>query len=92
MRETITWTTIPFVELALTSETGEGDMDDKRKIHPSELNSLLHMAVDRHGLDPANTYIEFTWWDNVFKPLTGFDCGMETGRSAGGSMEIRQKL
>ena len=49
-------------------------MDDKRKIHPSELNSLLHMAVDRHGLDPANTYIEFTWWDNVFKPLTGFDC------------------
>ena len=58
-------------------------MDEKRKIHPSELNSLLHMAVDRHGLDPEKTYIEFTWWDNVFKPMTDFDCGMAGGKSWG---------
>ena len=58
-------------------------MDENRKIHPVELNFLLHMAVDRHGLDPANTYIEFTWWDNVFKPMTGFDCGMAGDKSWG---------
>ena len=56
-------------------------MDEKRKIHPSELNSLLHMTVDRHGIDPANTYIEFTWWDKVFKPMTDFDCGMDGDKS-----------
>ena len=58
-------------------------MDDKRKIHPNELNSLLHMAVDRYGLDPANTYIEFTWWDNVFKPMIEFDCGRDGEKSWG---------
>ena len=58
-------------------------MDEKRRLHPSELNSLLHMAVDRHGLDPAKTYIEFTWWDNVFKPMTDFDCGMDGDKSWG---------
>lgn len=56
-------------------------MDDKRKIHPNELNSLLYMAVDRHGLDPDKTYIEFTWWDKVFKPMIDFDYGGNGGRS-----------
>lgn len=40
----------------------------------TELNNLLHMAVDKYNLDPKNTYVEFTWWDNMFKPLTGIDC------------------
>ena len=58
-------------------------MDDKRKIHSVELNSLLHMAVDRHGIDPAKTYIEFTWWDKVFKPMIEFDYGGNGNRSWG---------
>lgn len=58
-------------------------MNDKRKIHSVELNSLLHMAVDRYGLDPTNTYIEFTWWDNVFKPMITFDCGRDGDKSWG---------
>ena len=40
----------------------------------TELNELLHMAVEKHNLDPKNTYVEFTWWDDVFKPLTCTDC------------------
>ena len=40
----------------------------------TELNNLLHMAVDKYNLDPQNTYVEFTWWDNMFKPLTCIDC------------------
>ena len=39
-----------------------------------ELNQLLHMAVEKHKLDPSTTYIEFTWWDKVFRPMTAFDC------------------
>lgn len=58
-------------------------MDEKRKLHSGELNSLLHMVVDRYGLDPANTYIEFTWWDNVFKPMIEFDCGRDGEKSWG---------
>lgn len=42
---------------------------------PTELNKLLHMAVDKHSLDPKNTFVEFTWWDDgVFRPLTDIDC------------------
>ena len=41
----------------------------------TELNKLLHMAVDKYNLDPNNTYVEFTWWDDgVFRPLTSIDC------------------
>lgn len=39
-----------------------------------ELNQLLHMAVEKHNIDPKNTYIEFTWWDKIFKPMIQFDC------------------
>lgn len=42
-----------------------------------ELNQLLHMAVEKHGLDPNKTYVEFTWWDHVFRPMTDFDCNRE---------------
>jgi hypothetical protein len=31
------------------------------------------MAVDRYGLDPSKTYIEFTWWNEVFKPMIDLD-------------------
>lgn len=40
-----------------------------------DFNKLLHMAVDKHNLDPYNTYVEFTWWDDgMFRPLTCIDC------------------
>lgn len=39
-----------------------------------EFNRLLHMAVDKYNLDPNSTYVEFTWWDGVFKPLICTDC------------------
>lgn len=39
-----------------------------------DFNRLLRMAVDRHGIDPKDTYVEFTWWDNVFLPLIDIDC------------------
>ena len=39
-----------------------------------EFNSLLHMAVEKHNLDPENTYIEFTWWDKKYRPLDITDC------------------
>ena len=39
-----------------------------------ELNKLLHMAVGKYNLNPKNTYVEFTWWDNTFKPLICTDC------------------
>ena len=40
-----------------------------------EFNRLLHMAVDKYNLDPSNTYVEFTWWDNgKFRPLICADC------------------
>ena len=38
-------------------------------------NKLLRMAVDKYNLDPYNTSVEFTWWDDgVFRPLTCTDC------------------
>ena len=40
----------------------------------NEFNTLLHMAVDKYDLDPSRTYVEFTWWDNVYRPLTSTDC------------------
>lgn len=42
-----------------------------------ELNGLLHMAVEKHGIDPNQTYVEFTWWDHVFRPLTDHDCNRQ---------------
>ena len=39
-----------------------------------EFNGLLHMAVEKHNLDPENTYIEFTWWDKKYRPLDITDC------------------
>jgi len=42
-----------------------------------ELNGLLHMAMEKHNLDPKKTYVEFTWWDNVFRPLDITDCNWE---------------
>ena len=46
----------------------------REPISAADFNKLLHMAVDEHRLDPENTYIEFTWWDGVFRPLTCTDC------------------
>ena len=39
-----------------------------------EFNQLLHMAVDTYKLDPKKTYIEFTWWDKVYRPAISTDC------------------
>ena len=43
-------------------------------ITTTDFNKLLHIAVDKYNLDPSNTYVEFTWWDGAFKPLTCTDC------------------
>ena len=43
-----------------------------------ELNGLLHMATEKHKLDPEKTYVEFTWWKGVFKPLVDTDCSHDT--------------
>lgn len=32
------------------------------------------MIVEHHKLEPKNTYIEITWWNNVFRPLITTDC------------------
>ena len=42
-----------------------------------ELNGLLHMAVEKHNLDPEKTYIEFSWWDKKYRPLDITDCNWE---------------
>lgn len=44
-------------------------------ITTTDFNKLLHMAVDKYNLDPYNTYVEFTWWDDgMFRPFTCIDC------------------
>jgi len=40
----------------------------------AEFNTLLRMAVDEHHLDPDSAYVEFTWWDHVYRPLIETDC------------------
>ena len=32
------------------------------------------MIVEYHKLEPKNTYVEITWWNNVFRPLITTDC------------------
>lgn len=49
-------------------------MDNDKQLTTRQFNKLLHMAVDKYGLDPKNTYVEITWWDNVFRPLVITDC------------------
>jgi hypothetical protein len=49
-------------------------MDNDKQLTTSQFNKLLRMAVDKYGLDPKNTYVEITWWDNVFRPLNHIDC------------------
>lgn len=44
------------------------------KMTTTQFNNLLHMAVDKHKLDPEKTYLEITWWDHIFKPCTDEDC------------------
>lgn len=46
-----------------------------------ELNQLLHMAVEKHALDPSRTYIEITWWDKVFKPMIQLDGNRSKSKS-----------
>lgn len=43
-------------------------------ISTKDFNSLLHMCIDATGADPKKTYIEMTWWDGVYLPLTCEDC------------------
>lgn len=42
-----------------------------------ELKKLISMAVSQHDLDPYDTYVEFTWWDEKFKPLICTDCNFQ---------------
>lgn len=49
-------------------------MDNNKQLTTRQFNKLLHMAVDKYGLDPKNTYVEITWWDNVFRPLDITEC------------------
>ena len=47
-----------------------------------EFNNLLHMAIDKYNLDPSNTYVEFTWWDNgMFRPFICTDCDRKKNSS-----------
>lgn len=50
----------------------------REPISVKDFMALLNMAVDEHKLDPAKTYVEFTWWDGIFKPLTCTDCNNST--------------
>lgn len=52
-------------------------MDDSKQLTTKQFNKLLHMTVDKHGLDLKNTYVEITWWDNVFRPLDITDCNWD---------------
>lgn len=45
-----------------------------------ELNKLLHMAVSWGNLNPLKTYVEITWWKNVFRPLDIDDCDREKSK------------
>ena len=47
-------------------------------ISVKDFTALLNMAVDEHKLDPAKTYVEFTWWDGIFKPFVCTDCNNST--------------
>jgi hypothetical protein len=46
----------------------------KRKILTAEFYNYLKMIIEHHKLKPKNTYVEITWWDNVFRPLIITDC------------------
>ena len=46
----------------------------KRKILTAEFYNYLKMIVEHHKLEPKNTYVEITWWDNIFRPLMTTDC------------------
>jgi hypothetical protein len=46
----------------------------KIKILTAQFYDYLKMIVEHHKLDPKNTYVEITWWDNVFRPLITTDC------------------
>ena len=50
----------------------------REPISVKDFTALLNMAVDEHKLDPAKTYVEFTWWDGIFKPLVCTDCNNST--------------
>lgn len=49
----------------------------REPISTKDFNKLLHMAVEKYGLDPAKTYVEFTWWDKKYRPLDITDCNWE---------------
>jgi hypothetical protein len=46
----------------------------KTKILTADFYNYLKMIVEHHKLEPKNTYVEITWWDNVFRPLITTDC------------------
>ena len=46
----------------------------KTKILTSEFYNYLKMIIEQHKLEPKNTYVEITWWNNVFRPLVTTDC------------------
>ena len=50
----------------------------REPISVKDFTALLNMAVDEHKLDPNKTYVEFTWWDGIFKPLVCTDCNSGT--------------
>ena len=52
-------------------------MSDRHLITTQQFNKLLQLAVDKYQLDPKKTYVEITWWDDVFKPLCLTDCDWE---------------
>lgn len=46
----------------------------KTKILTAEFYNYLKMIAEYHKLEPKNTYVEITWWDNIFRPLITIDC------------------
>lgn len=46
----------------------------------AEFYNYLKMIIEYHKLEPKNTYVEITWWDNVFRPLITTDCDRQDSK------------
>ena len=52
----------------------------KTKILTAEFYNYLKMIVEHHKLEPKNTYVEITWWENIFRPLMYTDCDRKNSK------------
>ena len=45
----------------------------EKKMTAKDLLKLCNFAIERGQLNPVETYCEFTWWNNKFKPIVSLD-------------------